>query len=141
MTAPRKLAPLVVIAHWIVAVSHLFLVARILPAPYDKVSWLGITFITLGHWAVAIVLWVLNDKIGGWVALVFFLMAMSADLYEHFLHASPNNVFDIVTAGSGTIWFDASVILLLALEILGCMLGIVLLSGRNGQARAFPKHA
>lgn len=141
MMGARKLAPVVVITHWIVAVSHLFLVARILPAPYDKVSWLGITFLTLGHWAVAILLWVLSDKIGGWVAVIFFLAAMSADLYEHFLQKSPNNVFDIVASGSGTIWFDASVIVLLALEIVGCLLGIVLLSGRGQAGSALPRHA
>jgi hypothetical protein len=138
----RKLAPLVVIAHWIIAVSHLFLVARILPVPYDKVSWLGITFITVGHWAVAIVLWALGDKISGIVAVIFFLLATSADLYEHFLHASPNNLFDVAATGNGVLWFDASVIVLLALEIVGCLLGIMLIVGRGGhRGSALPDHA
>jgi len=138
----RKIAPLLVIAHWIIAVSHLFLVARILPAPYDKVSWLGITFITLGHWLVTILLWTLSDKVGGVISLIFYWAAMSADLYEHFLHDSPNNVFDLVASSSGTMWFEASVFLLLGLEIAGCLLGIAMVKGRKAPAdSALPKHA
>jgi hypothetical protein len=53
---------------------------------------------------------------------------LSADLYEHFLHATPNNVF-IASPGDWAAWFDASVFVLLILEILGCSLGILLLPG------------
>jgi hypothetical protein len=68
---PRTLAPLVVIAHWIVAVSHLFLVARILAAPGDKVSWLAILLMTLAHWGITIVLWTSSDRLGGLVSLIW----------------------------------------------------------------------
>lgn len=122
----RRLLILVVVAHWIVAVWHLFLAAKVLPAPNNNVSWLAITLITFGHLAVSIALWKLSDKLTGLVSLIFFLAALSADLYEHFLHASANNVF-MLAPGDWTARFDASVFALLALEIVGGLLGILML--------------
>jgi hypothetical protein len=141
MTKPRTLALLVVIAHWVVAVLHLFFAAEVLPAPNNKISWLAITLITLGHLGVSIVLWKLSEKLAGFISLIFFLAALGADLYEHFLHASANNVFT-VAPGDWTAWFDASVFILLALEILGCSLGILLLGRRrrNNPQPQFDKH-
>jgi hypothetical protein len=130
---------LVVVAHWMVAVGHLFLAAKVLPAPNNDVSWLAITLITFGHLAVSIGLWKLSDRVTGLVSLIFFLAAMSADLYEHFLHASANNVF-MVAPGDWTARFDASVFALLGLEIVGCMLGILLLGGRT-RSNSQPKFA
>jgi len=130
MTRRRMLTLLVVVAHWIVAVGHLFLAAEVLPAPNNHVSWLAITLITFGHLAVSMALWMLSDKLAGLVSLIFFLAASGADLYEHFLHASANNVF-MLAPGSWTPRFDASVFVLLALEIAGCLLGILLLGGRT----------
>jgi hypothetical protein len=121
---------LVVVAHWIVAVGHLFLAAKVLPAPNNSVSWLAITLITFGHLAVSIALWTLSDKLTGLVSLIFFLVALGADLYEHFLHASANNLL-MVASGDWTARFGASVFILLALEIVGCLLGILLLGGRT----------
>jgi hypothetical protein len=129
ITKLRTLALLVVVAHWIVAVWHLFLAARLLPAPDNNVSSLAIVLITCGHLCVAIALWKLSDRLAGSVAFLFFLLALSADLYEHFLHAAPNNVF-MTPTGVSTAWFDGSVVGLLALEVLACSLGILLLSRR-----------
>jgi hypothetical protein len=139
MTRRCMLTLLVVGAHWMVAVGHLFLAAKVLPAPNNNVSWLAITLITLGHLAVSIALWKLSDKLSGLVSLIFFLAAMSADLYEHFLHASANNVL-MVAPGDWTARFDASVFVLLALEIVGCWLGIRLLGGRT-RSDSQPKFA
>jgi hypothetical protein len=122
-----------------VAIWHLFLAAKVLPAPNDKVSWLAITLITCGHVVVSIALWTLRDRLAGLVSLIFFLAALSADLYENFLHASANNVFT-VAPGNWTPWFDVSVSVLLAFEIAGCLLGILLLSGRT-RNNAQPKFA
>ena len=139
MTRRRMLTLFVVVAHWIVAVGHLFLAAKVLPAPSKNVSWLAVTLITFGHLAVSIGLWKLSDKLAGLVSLIFFLAASGADLYEHFLHASANNVF-MVAPGDWTPRFDASVFVLLALEIAGCLLGILLLGGRTRNNRQ-PKFA
>jgi hypothetical protein len=133
MTKARMLTQLVV-AHWVVAVLHLFLAAKVLPAPDNNVSWLAITLITLGHSGVSIALWKLSDRVAGLVSLIFFLAALGADLYEHFLHPSANNIF-MVTPGDWTARFDASVFILLALEILGCLLGILLLGRRTSNSQ------
>jgi hypothetical protein len=136
MTDPRTLTLLVVATHWAVAVGHLFVAAKVLPAPNNAVSWLAIALITLGHLIVSIALWKLSDKLAGLVSSLFWLAALGADLYEHFLHASANNVF-MVAPGAWTGRFAVSVVGLLALEMLGCVLGILLLAGtmrRNSQA-------
>jgi hypothetical protein len=130
MTRRRMLTLQVVVAHWIVAVLHLFLAAKVLPPPNNSVSWLAITLITFGHLAVSIAVWKLSDRLAGLVSLIFFLAAFSADLYEHLLHASANNVF-MLAPGSWTPRFDVSVFVLLALEVVGCLLGILLLGGRT----------
>ena len=128
MNKPRRLALLVVIGHWIVAVGHLFLAAKILPAPNNNVSWLAIGLISSGHLLVSIALWKLTDKLAGLVSLIFFLAALGADLYEHFLHVSANNVL-MVAVNHWTAGFDTSVFVLLALEIIGCTLGIFVVGG------------
>ena len=134
MANRRMLTLLVVAAHWIVAVGHLFLAARVLPAPNNHVSELAVVLITLGHLVVSIALWWLSDKFAGLVSLIFFLLALSADLYEHFLHASANNIFT-VASGDWTARFDVSVFVLLALEIAGCSLGVLLLINRPRNSR------
>ncbi len=101
MTKPRTLALLIVVAHWIFAMWHLFLAAKILPPPNNNVSWLAIVLLTSLHLGVSITLWKLSDKFTGLVSLIFFLAALGVDLYEHFLHKSPNNVF-MVASGNWT---------------------------------------
>jgi hypothetical protein len=128
----RMLALLVVVAHWAVAVLHLFFAAEVLPAPNNKISWLAVTLITLGHVVVSVALWKLSERLAGFISLIFFLAALGADLYEHFLHASANNIFT-VAPGDWAAWFNASVFILLALEILGCSLGILLLGRRDNE--------
>src|ERR1700685_2963160 len=138
MTKLRVLTLLVVVAHWVDAIGHLFLAAKILPAPNDHVSSLAVILITSGHLVVSVALWELGDRIAGCISLIFFLAALSADLYEHFLHASGNNVF-MVASGHWTIWFDASVVVLLGLDILGCSIGTWLLSGRTRSGNIAPE--
>jgi hypothetical protein len=128
MTRLRTFALLLVVAHWAVAIWHLFLAANVLPAPNNSVSRLAVVLLTLLHGGVSIGLWKINYKFIGWVSLIFFLAALGADLYEHFVHASGNNVF-MVAPGHSAVWFNASVSMLLALEILGCSLGVVSLGG------------
>jgi hypothetical protein len=137
MTKARTLALLVLAAHWIVAIWHLFLASKILPAPNNHISWLAIVLITSGHVGVSILLWKLSDKVAGFVSVIFFLAALSADLYEHFLHASQNNVF-MVARGDWTAVFNVSVFILLALEIVGCLLGTIVLGGRTRDNKSTP---
>jgi len=128
MTKPRMLTLTIVIAHWIDAIGHLFLAAKILPAPNNRVSWLAVLLISLGHLVVSAALWKLSDKLAGLLSLIFFLAAITADLYEHFVQVAPNNVF-MVSPGNWTAPFVASVVVLLALELAGCSLGTLLFGG------------
>ena len=130
MTKARMLVLLAVAAHWIVAVWHLFLAAKILPAPSNSVSWVVIVFFTLAHLSLLVAVWNLRDKLSGLVASIVFLAALGADLYEHFVQVAPNNVF-MAASGAWTAWFDASVFALVALEILGISLGLLLLRNRT----------
>jgi hypothetical protein len=139
MAKARMFVLLVVVAHWAVAISHLFLAANVLPAPNNQVSWVAIGFITLGHLVMSLALWKLGDLLAAIVTIVFFLGALTADFYEHFLHPSLNNIF-MVLPGDWTAIFKISVFLLLALEILGCCLGIYLLIHRTTGGRTSSQH-
>ncbi len=132
----RLLAILVVLAHWFVAVWHLFPAADVVPPPNNHVSWVAIALMSVGHLAVSLLLWMLSDRFIGPLALMFFLAAMAADVYEHFVLTQPNNVF--LVSGPETVIFDVSVFALLALEILGCTLGILSLSGWRHPRAAAP---
>lgn len=134
MAKQRLFTLLVVVAHWIVAIGHLFLAAKVLPPPNNNVSWVATCLITLGHLVVSVVIWKLGDTLAAVISLFFFLSALGADLYEHFLHPSLNNIF-MVAPSDWVAVFKISVFILLALEILGCALGISLLgrSTRNSQ--------
>ncbi len=133
MKALRLYALLIIAVHWIVAAWHLFLVAKILPAPENNVNWVAIGILTLLHFVALIACWKLCDRFTGLVLGVFFVLALGAGLYEHFLDSGLNNIVrvrpsDWVTA------FRASVFLLVVIEMLGCWLGIRLLQ-RNSQTR------
>src|SRR5215471_17875572 len=134
MNKPRTLTLLAVVVPWIVAVWHLFLAARILPAPSNSVSWVVIVFFTLGHLSVFVAVWKLSEKLAGLVALIVFLGALGADPYEHFVQVAPNNVFMVAASSAWSAWFDVSVFALMALEILGISLGILLLRGSPGHS-------
>src|SRR5207237_6017698 len=101
-------------------------------------SWLALVLLTSLYLVVSITLWNLSDKFTGLVSLIFFLAALGVDLYEHFLHKSPNNVF-MVASGNWTAWFDASVFVLLVLEILGCSLGILVRGDRARKNKSTPE--
>jgi hypothetical protein len=128
MTRLRTFALLVAGAHWAIAIWHLFLAANVLPAPDNKVSWIAVVLLTLLHWSALILLWKLSDRFIAFVSLIFFSAALSADLYEHFLQPSLNNVF-MVLPGDWAPWFKGSVYILLVLEIVGLSLGVLLLRG------------
>jgi hypothetical protein len=137
MAKLRAFVSSVVLAHWAVAMWHLVLAANVLPPPDNNVRWLAVILLTLLHWGVLVPLWMLSDRLIGWASLGFFSAALSADLYEHFLHSSLNNVF-MVMSTDWTAWFKASVYILLALEILGLSLGVWSL-GRRARGLSNPK--
>jgi hypothetical protein len=132
MAKSHILILLTVVAHWVVAIGHLFLAESVVPASNNRVGWLAIVLISSGHLAVFLAIWKLRERFAGLLSLIFFLAALSADVYEHFVHPAPNNIF-MVASTDWTAWFIASVFALLALELLGCSLGILLATGRRGK--------
>jgi hypothetical protein len=107
MTQARTLALLVVAAHWMVAIWHLFVAAQVLPAPNNHVSSLAIILITSAHLVVSILLWKMSDKV-------------------------------VLAGGDWTVIFNVSVSILLALEIVGCSLGTMVLGGRRRNNNSTP---
>jgi len=138
----RQLTMIVIIGNWVVGVWHLFLVAKILVPPNNKVSRTAIILITLGHLSVLGALWKLAEKWAAVVSLVLFLVALGVGIYEHFLGPGPNNVFRVALGGTGTL-FAVSVYILVGLELLGCWLAARLLTGRgiHGPHGSLPAHA
>jgi hypothetical protein len=121
---------LVIAAHWAVAIWHLFLVAKVVPAPDNDVSWVAIGVLSVVHACIALVWWKVSIKIAGSVLALFFIAALSFDIYEHFLHAGPNNIFGVANS-QWNIPFQISVILLVVLEVVGCLVGIRCLATRK----------
>jgi hypothetical protein len=126
----RILAVLVIAGHWLVAVWHLFWVARIPGVTDTTVNWLAIGLATFLHFAVSLAVWKLSDKVSGSLLFGFLLVVLGFDIYEHFLGPGPNNVFR-VAPGEWTAAFQISVYLLVFLELLGCWLGIRILTAKN----------
>lgn len=128
----KLLTVLIVAANLMVAVWHLFIVAAMIPAEQGIVTWKGIAIISTLHVCVVAVLWKVANKVAGIIALLFFVAALVAGLYEHVLQPGPNNIFTVVS-NSMTPWFDGSVFILLGLEILGCWLAVRMSGGRPNQ--------
>ena len=95
-----------------IAVWHLFLAAKVLPAPENTISWFALTTILRGAQATS-----------GIVLSLFFAAALTVGTYEHFVHAGRNNVF-MVAPGEWKTIFQLSVAILTFLEIaefwIGC---------------------
>jgi hypothetical protein len=71
----------VVAAHWIIAVWHLLLVAKTLPAPDNAVNWVAIGILTSLHVVVSIAFWTLSDRFTGLVLCAFVLVALGSGIY------------------------------------------------------------
>jgi hypothetical protein len=66
-----------------------------------------------------ILLWTNRPKTAGGLLLLFFVIPFAIGSYEHFLGPGPDNVFRMVP-GEWTLPFQASAVLLVLLELLGC---------------------
>lgn len=117
------LATLVIIAHAIAFIWHLFVAAKIPPGLPGQL----VLFVAVAVNAAPVVgLTLLLLRIYRLAAVLIFLpMALMLVLgaYEHFLSFGPNSVFDI--PDSEWAWsFRVSAILLVILELLGCWIGV-----------------
>ena len=118
-------ATLVVLAHAVVVLWHLELLARLNTAlKADQVPLLAglANIIPL----IALVsLWAQFPKLGGWL-LLFLAVPLAIGGYSHFLSAGSDNVFRMAS-GELTACFRVSAVLLWMLEFCGCWLGIEIL--------------
>jgi hypothetical protein len=136
MNRYKVLGFVVIAAHGVAAVGHLLLTAQVLPAPDNRVNVFAIGMLTAVHLAVSIVWWKVPNRPAGLILSTFFIAVLAFGIYEHFLHPGANNVF-MVLPGVWKTTFEASVVLLMALEVLGAGIGLRFLRGQ-GQLRGLP---
>jgi hypothetical protein len=114
----KTFVSIIALANLAVTVLHLFLAGKLNP---------GLTVagsVRIGAYAGVLtlagvgLLWTRLKRIGSLVLIIGFAIGLMIGSLEHFFVAGPNNVFDAAYSGSA-ILFDASVALLLALEIAG----------------------
>lgn len=126
----RLFGLLIIAAHWAAAVWHFVLSAKIFPTAANGIDWLPIVFVSAVHLGVSVLWWTVSVRLAGWVLLVLLSTALGVGVYEHFLGPGPNTIFRVPPT-NWTAAFRASVLVLLALEILGCWLGLRSVRSRN----------
>ena len=62
MNRYRILGLIIIAAHGVLAVWHLFLAAKVLPAPENTVSWLAVALASTLHLAVLVVWWLATER-------------------------------------------------------------------------------
>ena len=95
-------------AHWVTAIWHLFVAAKVLPGPTNDVNLFAVGLITLLHLGVAGAWKKLPDRLVGGILSAFFIAALAFGIYEHFLHPGGNNVF-MVSASEWKTAFEVGV--------------------------------
>lgn len=123
-------ATLVVLAHAYVVFWHLLTHTHISsPLAYDlaMVYAAMVGFLPIN---ALILMWANFSKAGAWLLLSFLAMPLGIFGREHFLHLGPENVFR-VPPGESTPMFQLSAVLLVVLELLGCLVSIQILRKRS----------
>jgi hypothetical protein len=114
----KAFVAIIALTNLAVTVLHLFLAGKLNPALTAAGS------VRIGAYAGALtlvgvgLLWTRLKRTGAFVLIIGFAIGLVIGSLEHFFVAGPNNVFD-AGYGSWAILFDASVALLVALEIAG----------------------
>jgi len=126
--AMRKLywyATLVVLAHAVVVLWHLELLARLGSALKPEQVPLFAILANLIPVVAVILLWAHFPKVGAWL-LLFLAVPLAIGGYSHFLSPGSDNVFRMA-AGELTLAFRLSAVLLLVLELLSCWVAVQIL--------------
>lgn len=122
----KKLAvytTLAVIAHAVIAVWHLFVLAKIPPGLTGQQVVSAAVAINVVPLVGLVLLWMHYPRLAS--VLIFFPLAVgfSAGGFEHFLSNGPDNAFRMA-ATEWTLPFTTSAVLLAVLEVVGCGLCI-----------------
>lgn len=126
--AMRKLywyATLVVLAHAVVVLWHLELLARLGSALKPEQVPLFAILANLIPVVAVILLWADFPKVGAWL-LLFLAVPLAIGGYSHFLSPGFDNVFRMAP-GELTLAFRVSAVLLLVLELLSCWVAVQIL--------------
>jgi hypothetical protein len=128
MNSTARYATLVVLAHAAVVFWHLVLVAKITPGLTDFQILAATTAINVLPAAALLLLWTHFPRLGGLFLFLPLVVGLVIGGMEHFVTPGPLNVFDM----SPTPWvspFQATAVLLLMLEVLGCWIAIQAVRG------------
>src|SRR6266403_1630089 len=114
---------IVVLGHCAVVVWHLLVLARLHSSLSNSQILLVASLVNVIPFTAAILLWTRFRKIAGWLLLVSLGIGLLIGTYEHFLSPSPDNVFRM-TAGEWVLQFRITAVHLVAIEALGCWIGV-----------------
>jgi len=106
-----------------VVIWHLLILARLHSALGNDQLLLIASLVNLILVTAAILLWTRFRKIAGWLLLVSLAIGLLIGTYEHFLSPSPDNVFRMME-GKWVLQFRITAVLLVAIQTLGCWIGV-----------------
>jgi hypothetical protein len=113
---------IVVIAHVVTFIWHLFIVAETPPGlPAPQVLFIA-AVVNITPVIGLILLWLQVDRPAAVLVVLPMAVVLVIGVYEHFVNAGPGNVFSL-PASEWALSFRASAILLVVLELFGCGLG------------------
>jgi hypothetical protein len=126
-------ATLAVLAHAVIAVWHLFVLAKIPPGLTSQQVLSGAIVINVVPLVGLVLLWTHYPRLASVLIFVPLAAGFCAGGFEHFLSNGPDNVFRMAAA-EGTLPFTISAILLAVFELGGCWLCIRMFGkSRSGQ--------
>lgn len=122
MNGLARYAGAVVGGHIAVVFWHLVVVSKIhLGLTVPQIAWFTFLVSVLPITAV-VLLGRGYNRLGGWLLVLALGMGLCIGAYEHFLGPGPDNVFRM-PPGEYTSGFRLSSVLLLVLELAGCVIG------------------
>ena len=96
--------------------------------PLDAWQWVYVIFVVfLAPVVAAMLLWTRLRRLGAWLLLASMTGALVFGLAFHFLIFGPDNVFTL-NPGAGREAFRVSAVLIALTEVLGCVVGVWVLS-------------
>jgi hypothetical protein len=122
----KKLAvytTLVVLAHAVIVVWHLFVLAKIPPGLTGHQVLSAAVAINVVPLMGLLLLWTDYPKLASILIFIPLVVGLSAGGFEHFLSNGPDSIFRMAATG-WTLPFTTSAVLLAILELGGCWLSI-----------------
>jgi hypothetical protein len=126
-------ATLAVLAHAVIVVWHLFVLAKIPPGLTGQQVLSAAIAINVVPLVGLVLLWTYYPRLASVLIFIPLAVGFSAGGFEHFLSDGPDNVFRVAVT-EWTLPFTISAVLLAVLELCGCWLCIRMFGkSRSGQ--------